>query len=106
MQSGPSPSQYRNTDYSNDSIDLNQGLNSSHPTQKRVQIIDHNRQTPSVDYMSGRDSHDSYTPDFNQNQHKSKSYDNKSNSTHRSVQHTKNFNIHDYLYGLSAPDPG
>jgi len=106
MPSGPSPPQYRNNDLDlNEQYD-NRGLNNPYPTQKRVQIIDHNRQTPSVDYMSGRDSHDSYTPDFNQNQNKSKSYDNKSDSIRGSLQRTNNFNIHEYLYGLSAPDPG
>ena len=89
------------------------GVNHPPPqsVQKRVQIIDHNRQTPSVDYISERDSHNSYTPDFNPSPPKPKprrepTEDNRSDSTLRSMQRNNNFKIHDYLYGLSAPDPG
>ncbi len=103
---------------SNDQYDMSiqsrhnqQGLNHSQPKQKRVQIIDHNRRTPSTDYVSERDSHEPYTPEFNQNQEKLKPRrdhmdDNKSNATHESTKQTNNFKIHEYLYGLSAPDPG
>ena len=93
----------------------NRGLNHPQPTtQKRVQIIDHNRQTPSTDHLSGRDSHNSYqnyTPEIHQTQQKPKSRhdyidDNKSDGTFPSVQRPNNFKIHEYLYGLSAPDPG
>jgi hypothetical protein len=100
--------------HSNQQID-NRGLNHPQPVQKRVQIIDHNRQTPSTDYIPGRDSRNSYnnnyTPDLNQTQPKPKLRhdhmdDNKSDSTFPSVQRPNNFKIHEYLYGLSAPDPG
>jgi hypothetical protein len=100
--------------HSNQQID-NRGLNHPQPVQKRVQIIDHNRQTPSTDYIPARDSRNSYnnnyTPDLNQTQPKPKLRhdhmdDNKSDSTFPSVQRPNNFKIHEYLYGLSAPDPG
>jgi hypothetical protein len=84
----------------------------SQPIQKRVQIIDHNHQTSSTDHMSGRESHDSFTPDVNQNrQQKPKPRrntieENRSDLTHRPAQRTNNFKVHEYLYGLSAPDPG
>lgn len=86
------------------------------PIQKRVQIIDHNRQTPSTDYISGRDSHNSSprennSPEINHTQPKIKQRrnqadDNKSDSTSSSPPRPNNFNIHEYLYGLAQPDPG
>lgn len=107
MQSHPQPTNnyYRNNEYSDDNLDFNEQrtINYNQPIQKRVQIIDHNRQTPSSEYISERESQNSYSPDT---QRKMKPHDNKSDSTHGSAQRANNFNIHDYLYGLSAPDPG
>lgn len=94
------------------------------PNQKRrVQIVDHNRQTPSTtinDNMSGvmsRNSnnapsytHYNRTPDPRQSQQKSKTY--ASYHNHDPLDDNKprpngdNQNIHEYLYGLSVPDPG
>ncbi|CAF3173883.1 unnamed protein product [Rotaria sp. Silwood2] len=112
------PMQPRNNGYSNQQID-NRGSNyppPPQPIQKRVQIIDHNRQTPSTDYMSGRESRNSspyndHSPESNQNQQKFKprrnqTDDNKSDSINLNGQRSNNFNVHEYLYGLSAPDPG
>lgn len=107
--------EFRINDYSNDILNINdqldsRGTNNPPPphqsNQKRVQIVDHNRQTPSVDYISERESHNSYSPDLNSSGQKTRSRrdvhdDNKSDSTR-----ANNFNVHDYLYGLSAPDPG
>ena len=109
------PIQPRNN---NNNGHTNQGLNHlPAPVQKRVQIIDHNRQTPSTEHMSGRDSqnsysHNNYSSQLNQIQpQKPKPRhepvdDNKSDSTFPSIQRPNNFKIHEYLYGLSAPDPG
>lgn len=111
----PSNDHYQNNEYSDDNLDSNdhndysnqqndnRRLNYSQPVQKRVQIIDHNRRTPSTDYISERESQNSYSPNTHR---KPKVYDNKSGSTNGSPQRTNNFKIHDYLYGLSAPDPG
>lgn len=80
------------------------------PVQKRVQIIDHNHQTPSSEYISERESQNSYSPDTihrQQQQHRTQpTSSKKSDSNHDSAQRTNNSNVHDYLYGLSAPDPG
>ncbi|CAF4721427.1 unnamed protein product [Rotaria sp. Silwood1] len=114
------PIQPRNNGYTNLQID-NRTLNHPpppppQPIQKRVQIIDHNRQTPSTDYMSGRESHNSspynnHSPESTQNQQKFKprhhqNDDNKSDSIHSNVPRSNNFNVHEYLYGLAVPDPG
>jgi hypothetical protein len=77
------------------------------PTQKRVQIIDHNHQTP----LSEHESQSSHSPEYNQKQFVSKqrrnhAEDNKSDSTLQSTKRSNNFKIHEYLYGLAAPDPG
>ena len=80
------------------------------PAQKRVQIVDHNRQTPSSEYISERESQNSYSPDTKQRAPQARREhpppDHKSESNHGSAQRTNNLNVHDYLYGLSAPDPG
>ncbi|CAM2714984.1 unnamed protein product [Rotaria socialis] len=86
------------------------------PIQKRVQIIDHNGHTPSTDYMSGRESHDSSphenrSPESNQYQSKLKTHrnqvdDNKSDTTTSNMPRSNHFKVHEYLYGLAAPDPG
>jgi hypothetical protein len=52
--------------------------------------------------MSGKESHTSYTPDFN----KSKLHNNKTDSSNGDTQRPKNFDIHDYLYSLATHDPG
>ena len=113
-----SVNEFRISDYSNDILNINEppdsrGTNNHslppqprQPIQKRVQIVDHNRQTSSVDYISERESHNSYSPETNSATQKPRSRrdthdDNKSDSTR-----SNNFNIHEYLYGLSAPDPG
>ena len=122
------PTVPRHNDYSNQQIDHRGMLtypSSSPPppphppVQKRVQIIDHNRRTPSTDYLSGRDSpnspyynnHSNHSLETNQNQSKPRPRryyveDNKSDSSYLNNQRSHNFNIHEYLYGLSAPDPG
>jgi hypothetical protein len=79
----------------------------SQPTQKRVQIIDHNHQTP----LSERESQNSHLQEYNQIQHisnprRDRVEDNKSDSTLNTVKRSNNFKIHEYLYGLAAPDPG
>lgn len=90
--------------------------------KRRVQIIDHNRQTPSTsrtDYASGRQSHDSTngqshahrTPTSEMNQAKPSvshaNYDRTDDNRQSHHQHAgQNSNIHEYLYGLAAPDPG
>ncbi|CAF0926124.1 unnamed protein product [Rotaria sordida] len=112
------PIQPRNNNgYSNQQID-NRNLNypsPPQPIQKRVQIIDHNRQTPSTDIISGRESHNSspynnnyHSPEINQNHQKFKSRRNQNddNKSDSNVQRSHNFNVHEYLYGLSAPHPG
>lgn len=83
------------------------------PAQKRVQIIDHNRQTPSSDNISERESQNSYSPDTIKRQQRAAqtrrehpSAENKSESNQSSPQRTNSHSVHDYLYGLSAPDPG
>lgn len=81
------------------------------PVQKRVQIIDHNRRTPSSDYISERESQNSFSPDSTQKRRTQVHRDQptsgeKSDSNQGSAQRTNNGNVHDYLYGLSAPDPG
>ncbi|CAF0780852.1 unnamed protein product [Rotaria sordida] len=91
--------------------------------QKRhVQIIDHNRQTPSTvinENISERNSrvsnaasytHYTHTPDPYKSQTKSKTplssqhHDQTDESKHS--HDGNNFKVHDYLYGLSVPDPG
>ena len=79
----------------------------SQPIQKRVQIVDHNHQTP----LSEHESQNSHSPEYNQKQFLSKqrrdhAEDNKSDSTLQSTKRSNNFKIHEYLYGLAAPDPG
>ena len=94
------------------------------PAQKRrVQIVDHHRQTPSTvvnDIISERTSHNSNkvlsyshynrTPDPHQSQQKSKlSVPNKYHNRvdDKNVSHSgNNFNVHEYLYGLATPEPG
>lgn len=81
------------------------------PAQKRVQIIDHNHHTPSSDYISERESQNSDSPDITQRQQQRARREhpppeNKSESNHGSAQRANNLKVHDYLYGLSAPDPG
>ncbi|CAF2970611.1 unnamed protein product [Rotaria sp. Silwood2] len=91
--------------------------------KRRVQIIDHNRQTPSTvinENLSERNSrnsnfapsytHYTHTPDPHKSQQKSKTpissqyYEHSDESKHGND--GNNLNVHDYLYGLSAPDPG
>lgn len=88
--------------------------------KRRVQIVDHNRQTPSTshnDYASGRQSHNSTnghsvahrTPTSEMNRSKpavSHSHNDHPDDNRHSHQTGQNSNIHEYLYGLSAPDPG
>ena len=100
--------------------------------KRRVQIIDHNRQTPSTtinDYAPSRNSRNSNatpsysyqtrTPDPNIPQpkykpppmpiHGSTSIPPGSSISHQHHDHSdenKHGNIHEYLYGLAAPDPG
>lgn len=80
--------------------------------RRRVQIIDQNRQTPSTvnnGHISDRDSHNSTyrqsypTPEVPKPQPKSKTNHVEEN---RFGYQPNNTNIHEYLYGLSAPDPG
>ena len=71
--------------------------------QRRVQITDRNNHQPTStainNHTSGRNSYNS-----NHNQTKSKSSG--TNQENRFGYTGNNFNIHEYLYGLSAPDPG
>jgi hypothetical protein len=113
------PTQARNNGYHNQHIDnreLNYHPPPSQPIQKRVQIVEHNRQIPSTDYISGKNSPSSSSPnnhsrESNQFQQRSPPRhhhidEHKPDGTNTSIQRSNNFNIHDYLYGLSAPDPG
>ncbi len=85
------------------------------PGQKRrVKIIDHNRHTPSTvvtDYPSSRQSHDSNTY-YNPTSDLKNSKPSVSNQYHDHADENRfgytgnNTNIHEYLYGNSAPDPG
>ncbi|CAF0982627.1 unnamed protein product [Adineta steineri] len=84
-------------------------------TQKRrVQVVDYSRQTPSTsinEYMTGRNSSiPNRVPDTNKTQSKSKSFVSNTPRDHNEENrfgYTGNYvNVHEYLYGLSAPDPG
>ncbi|UJR36938.1 hypothetical protein I4U23_029649 [Adineta vaga] len=87
-----------------------QNNHSSPSTQKRrVQIIDHNRRTPSRainDHTSGRNSYNSPQQTSNMNKSQMKSKSSVTNQENRFGYTGNHFNIHEYLYGLSAPDPG
>jgi hypothetical protein len=114
VNSNDEPTQFHDNAHSQQQQMDNRRLNyPAKPAQKRVQIIDPNRQTPSTDHLSGRESENlhSHTPDVNQIQYKPKpnhdyTDDNKSDSTYINIQRPNNFNVHEHLYGLSAPDPG
>ncbi|CAF2159440.1 unnamed protein product [Rotaria magnacalcarata] len=102
----------------------NQNNHSVSNQKRRVQIVDHNRQSPAttiIDNMSERNSrnsnhaatyaHYSRTPDS----HKAQQRKSKTPSSNHHLDHSdetkhghdnNNVTIHDYLYGLSAPDPG
>jgi hypothetical protein len=102
------------------------GQNNAYPPpgkKGRVKIIDHNRQTPSTagnGYISGRDSynstnehahsHHNHTADSNKSEQKSKPSVSNQHRDHGNENkfgyQGNNFNIHEYLYGLSGPDPG
>ncbi|CAF4621421.1 unnamed protein product [Rotaria sp. Silwood1] len=91
--------------------------------KRRVQIIDLNRQTPSTvinenfSEINSRNSnyapsysHYTHTPEPHRSQQKSKTpissqhHDHLDESKHGND--GNNFKIHEYLYGLAAPDPG
>lgn len=87
------------------------------PGQKRrVKIIDHSRQTLSTagtGFLSDRTGYNSTneqpysTSDLNKSQQKSRQSVSNQNRVENRFGYTgNNFNIHDYLYGQSQPDPG
>ncbi|CAF3475905.1 unnamed protein product [Rotaria socialis] len=102
----------------------NQNNHSVSNQKRRVQIVDHNRQSPAtaiIDNMSERNSRNSNhaatyayfnrTPDS----HKAQQQKSKTPSSNHHLDHSdetkhghdnNSVTIHDYLYGLSAPDPG
>jgi hypothetical protein len=113
------------------------GQNNSHPPppqKRRVQIVDHNRHTPSTvanDYASDRNSrnsnnahlysHQNQTPDAHKFRHnqtpdrnrsQEKSQPSVSNQHHDYNDESRfnntgnNTSIHEYLYGLGEPDQG
>lgn len=91
--------------------------------KRRVQIVDHNRQSPATtinENMSERHSrnsnpglhhsHSNRTPDSHKGHPKSKtplSHHTRDHSDDNKQSHDpNNVSVHDYLYGLAAPDPG
>jgi len=122
----PPNGQHRYNEQSNNNFDINnqyempiqsqqndnRGFNYPPPPsqtiQKRVQIVDHNRQSPPSEHMSEGESQNSHLLDYNQKQpiFKPRPEDHKSDSTMSNGKRPNNLKIHDYLYGLAAPDPG
>ncbi|CAF1208993.1 unnamed protein product [Adineta steineri] len=111
------PKQSRPNGYSNEQ-NVNRGPNLPRipqPVQKRSPNNDHNRPGFFTDYGSNRENHNSHSPNqspiSNRIDQKSKSRgsptkDYSFDLMHSSVNRPNNFKIHEYLYGLSAPDPG
>jgi len=104
---------------------INRGLTysvngQSHPAprgqKRRVQIIDHNRQTPSTagnGFISDRSSYNSTngqpysTSDFNKSEQKSQQFVSNQHRNENKFGYTgNNFNIHEFLYGQPQTDSG
>ena len=88
--------------------------------KRRVQIVDHSRQTPSTvhnDYAPDKQSHNSTNGHFNAHQTPtsemnrpkpagSHPHPERSEENRHGYHPGQNSNTHEYLYGLAAPDPG